>query len=85
MARIHTMRKERDVPIYEYVCRHCGHEFETLVRSGSAPECPRCRSTALDKKLSVFSTAKAGPAAADASQACASCPHGGPYPSCTPD
>ena len=43
------------MPIYEYACRSCGHEFETLVRGSTLPDCPGCHSTALEKKLSVFS------------------------------
>jgi putative FmdB family regulatory protein len=43
------------MPIYEYACQECGNEFEMLVRSSSVPDCPSCHSTALDKKLSVFS------------------------------
>ncbi|MEI8031430.1 MAG: zinc ribbon domain-containing protein [Comamonadaceae bacterium] len=45
------------MPIYEYACNDCGHKFETLVRSGTVPECPTCHSPKLDKLLSVFSTA----------------------------
>lgn len=48
------------MPIYEYACTQCQHEFETLVRSGSVPSCPRCQSTALSKQLSVFATAGGG-------------------------
>ncbi|MBL8337645.1 MAG: zinc ribbon domain-containing protein [Rhodoferax sp.] len=44
------------MPIYEYACSDCGHAFETLVRSGTVPQCPHCQSTALDKQLSVFAT-----------------------------
>lgn len=44
------------MPIYEYACSDCGHAFETLVRSGTVPQCPHCQSTALDKRLSVFAT-----------------------------
>lgn len=66
------------MPIYEYACRKCGHEFETLVRSGSVPDCPSCRSTELEKKLSVFTTAAPGPQAPPAG-ACGACGHpGGP-------
>ena len=46
------------MPIYEYVCSKCHHEFEALVRnSSSAPEdgCPKCHSTRLKRKLSTFS------------------------------
>ena len=45
------------MPIYEYACKQCGQEFETLVRSSTVPDCPSCRSTDLEKKLSVFATA----------------------------
>jgi putative FmdB family regulatory protein len=66
------------MPIYEYACNKCGHEFETLVRSGTVPDCPGCRSTDLAKKLSVFataaSTAEAAPVAAGP---CGSCGHAG--------
>jgi putative FmdB family regulatory protein len=48
--------KMPSVPIFEYACRSCRHEFETLVRGGETPSCVRCASTALDKKLSVFAT-----------------------------
>lgn len=45
------------MPIYEYACHQCGHEFEALVRQSTVPECPSCHSTELDKLLSVFATA----------------------------
>jgi putative FmdB family regulatory protein len=48
------------MPIYEYACRDCGHEFEALVRSSTVPECPTCHSTGLDKQLSVFATGQVG-------------------------
>lgn len=49
------------MPIYEYACSDCGTRFETLVRSDTVPECPKCHSVALEKQLSVFATAAAGP------------------------
>jgi putative FmdB family regulatory protein len=69
------------MPIYEYACRKCGHEFETLVRSGSVPDCPSCRSTELEKKLSVFATAASGPEP-QAAGACGACGHPGGPGSC---
>lgn len=41
------------MPMYEYRCSACGHDFETLVRNGSTPACPQCGSTALDKQVSA--------------------------------
>jgi putative FmdB family regulatory protein len=51
------------MPIFEYACQDCGHEFEALTRSSAhaeQPECPRCHSVQLLKKLSVFATATPG-------------------------
>jgi putative FmdB family regulatory protein len=42
------------VPIYEYACRACGNQFETLVRGAEQPACSHCSSPELEKKLSVF-------------------------------
>lgn len=41
------------MPIFEYTCQQCGHAFEALVRSATLPACPTCRSTQLEKQLSV--------------------------------
>jgi putative FmdB family regulatory protein len=41
------------MPIYEYVCRRCRHEFEVLVRGSEQPKCPHCGDPRLDKLLSV--------------------------------
>ena len=68
------------MPIYEYACSDCGHEFELLVRTDTVPQCPGCHSMALEKRLSVFATATAsGPAAPTLPSPCDSCGHpGGP-------
>jgi putative FmdB family regulatory protein len=42
------------MPLYEYACKKCAHQFETLVRASETPECPACHATALERKLSVF-------------------------------
>ncbi len=44
----------REMPIYEYQCRGCGHDFETLVRSSEQPSCPACHSHDLERLLSSF-------------------------------
>ena len=41
------------MPIHEYACHGCGHEFERLVRSSDVPDCPQCGGTDLHRKLSV--------------------------------
>jgi putative FmdB family regulatory protein len=42
------------MPIYEYECRACGHEFERLVRTGDTPSCPACESQDLERLLSLL-------------------------------
>ncbi len=42
------------MPIYEYACRQCGHEFELLVLKGTVAACPSCESQDLEKLLSGF-------------------------------
>ena len=61
------------MPIFEYECNHCGNAFETLIRSGTVPECPKCHSTELEKMLSVFATASPPEPAPAAAGACGSC------------
>ena len=41
------------MPIYEYACRNCGHQFECLVRGDEKPLCPSCGRSRLTKQLSV--------------------------------
>jgi putative FmdB family regulatory protein len=48
------------MPLYEYACKECAHEFEALVRGSETPECPACHSTALQRRLSVFAAHTAG-------------------------
>ena len=49
------------MPIFEYVCKECQHEFEALVFGKQKAECPRCQSKKLEPQLSVFAVlAKSG-------------------------
>lgn len=42
------------MPIYEYVCPACGHDFERIVRVGAAPPaCPQCAHAQVEKKVSL--------------------------------
>ena len=41
------------MPIYEYACQACGHEFETLVLRGETTTCPSCQSEDLERLLSL--------------------------------
>jgi putative FmdB family regulatory protein len=41
------------MPIYEYRCNACGHEFEELILPGTEPACPSCKSADLERLLSL--------------------------------
>jgi putative FmdB family regulatory protein len=41
------------VPIYEYRCEKCSHEFEQLVRSRTVPACAKCGGDKLERLLSL--------------------------------
>jgi putative FmdB family regulatory protein len=43
------------MPIYEYECRGCGHQFEQLIRTGDTPACPECQGQELERLLSHVS------------------------------
>jgi putative FmdB family regulatory protein len=64
------------MPIFEYVCKECQHEFEALVFGKQEAECPKCQSKKLEPQLSVFAvSAKSGPTSRPSMPAgpCGSC------------
>jgi putative FmdB family regulatory protein len=62
------------MPIFEYVCQECKHEFETLVFGRDKAKCPKCESTKLAPQLSVFAVAAKSSSGAPApSGGCGSC------------
>ena len=65
------------MPLFEYECRTCHHQFELLVRESTTLECPSCRATDLEKQLSVFAvSAPAGRQASGPSPGpCGACGH----------
>jgi putative FmdB family regulatory protein len=42
------------MPIFEYICKQCRHEFEALIFGQQKAECPKCQSKQLEPQLSVF-------------------------------
>ncbi len=89
------MRRERrlgrlgGMPIYEFHCEACSTDSEILVRSTEwkGTRCPKCGSTRLEKKLSVFASSTAGGESGGAGGAecsgvpasCGRCCGGGPH------
>lgn len=61
------------MPIFEYVCQQCAHNFEAIVRGSQEPSCPKCESRKLEQKLSVFAVGAAKASAAPATGGCGSC------------
>ncbi len=43
------------MPIYEYQCQACGHEYEALQKMSDSPlvDCPACAKPELKKKVSA--------------------------------
>jgi putative FmdB family regulatory protein len=64
----------RIMPIFEYICKECQHEFEALVFGKDKAECPKCQSKRLEPQLSVFAAvAKGGASSAPSAGPCGSC------------
>lgn len=45
------------MPLYEYICRECGHAFEVLQRIGERGDdlrCPACGQFGAERQLSTF-------------------------------
>ena len=43
------------MPIYEFVCQDCGHEFEKIqsFSDSSTPSCPNCQGRHVQRRLSA--------------------------------
>jgi putative FmdB family regulatory protein len=65
------------MPLFEYVCQACAHQFEVLVRASDSPECPACHGTTLQRRQSTFAAHTHGPSsftrATEAAGPCGSC------------
>lgn len=68
------------MPIYEYICKDCGEQFETLrsMKDADAPiACNKCRSANTTRMLSVFNATSGGKSIAGSSApSCGSCSGG---------
>ncbi|MDH7600043.1 MAG: zinc ribbon domain-containing protein [Sedimentisphaerales bacterium] len=46
------------MPIFQYRCQKCGHQFEFLDRGTDRPRCPRCQAMDLDRLPSGFAVGR---------------------------
>lgn len=51
------------MPIFEYICKQCQHQFEALVFGRDKVACPKCKSKSLAPQLSVFAVSAKGSSA----------------------
>lgn len=68
------------MPLYEFICTHCGQPFEELVRSATAINevtCPICGSTQVTKKVSTFASKISGGGRFPTSLSSSACDSGG--------
>lgn len=42
------------MPIFEYVCKGCGKQFEAIILGSKKAECPKCHGKNLEQQLSKF-------------------------------
>ena len=62
------------MPIFEYACKKCDHQFEALLKSRSDKVvCASCGSTSLRKLLSAFNASTSGASPADSCQVSGQC------------
>ncbi|MCK4839433.1 MAG: zinc ribbon domain-containing protein [Desulfobulbaceae bacterium] len=65
------------MPLFDFICRACGLEFEFLVMGGDRPFCPSCASDDLQKQMSSFSSpAKGKGDSGSGSSGCGGCAGG---------
>jgi putative FmdB family regulatory protein len=64
------------MPIFEYICQECQHQFEALVYGKEKAACPKCQSKRLEPQLSVFAVSAKGSSAPSMNASpCGSCGH----------
>jgi putative FmdB family regulatory protein len=74
-ARRYTLSKSSRIytafmPVFDYKCRGCGHQFEYLVRHSSpAAECPACGRQDLEQLISLCAVTSEASRAANLSAA----------------
>ena len=74
-----ALKEEANVPIYEYVCKGCGAQFEVLVmKQNEKVTCEACGGKKVDRLMSGFAHKSEGGkmSGGSAGGGCASCSSG---------
>lgn len=62
------------MPMFDYRCRNCGHEFEELVISWTVPDaditCPDCKQNDSEKQISAPMVSTGGSTSSLSSSSC---------------
>jgi putative FmdB family regulatory protein len=62
------------MPIFEYTCLECKREFEEIVFNSSTDVlCPDCKSSNVEKKMSIFGFKSGGTYIGSSSTKCSTC------------
>ena len=62
------------MPIYEYHCGKCGHDFEELVMSSKEKvSCPKCLNKKVKKQISASNFKSSGTFSSTAGPSCSGC------------
>ncbi len=67
------------MPVYEYICKTCGHQFEKIRPMSQADDlilCLQCQSPDTHRLLSLFNAHREGGSSAPSSSGCAGCSGG---------
>ena len=69
------------MPMYDFRCPDCGHEFEELVFGGRLPvRCPACAGDGIERKVSTFAARIGGGGGSSVAAASSgSCGGGSPF------
>lgn len=65
------------MPIFEYLCEECGHEFSELIRSKQEEaelECPKCHEKKFKKLISSFAHITNAQPVSECHGPCGECP-----------
>ncbi len=48
------------MPMFDFHCDKCDHDFEAFVRASVTPSCPKCAADCVTRRLSSFGVGSSG-------------------------